>query len=138
MPGILKIILLAAGICAVYLALSGLTQVRREGSICEVPVVVEVLNGCGKSGVAENVAAHLRDLGFDVMYVGNADDFDYGETMVVDRTGDRTKARAVAGALGRATVVCQVSSTFFVDVTVVLGNDIATSSWLSRKGSKSL
>ncbi len=125
-------VLLAGGIVAIYLALSVMAQFAHHGSVCELPVVVEVLNGCGQSGIAEKVASHLRGCGFDVMYVGNADDFGFTETLVVDRIGDRDKARAVAAALGRAPVVYQMSSAFFVEVTVVLGDDIATSSWLTN------
>lgn len=127
MGGTGKVILVVALVGALYLAFGILTQLRREASVCEVPVVVEVLNGCGRAGIAEKVASRLRDLGFDVMYVGNADGFDYGETLVVDRTGDKDKARVVAEALGRAPVIRQVGRTFFVDVTVVVGEDIKTS-----------
>ncbi len=127
MPGVTRTVLLAAGIGAIYMALSVVPHLTHRGPVCELPVVIEVLNGCGRPGVAEKVASHLRGCGFDVMYVGNADDFGFTETLVVDRTGDRDKAHAVAAALGRAPVVCQMSSAFFVDVTVVLGDDVTTS-----------
>jgi hypothetical protein len=110
----------------VYLAVSVLSQLHQRGTLCELPVAVEVLNGCGRAGIADKVASHLRDLGFDVMGVGNAEDFEYAETLVVDRTGGRDKARAVAEALGQAPVIYQTSITFFVDVTVVLGSDVGT------------
>ena len=131
MLGVTKTVFLAAGIVAVYMALSVVAQFRHNGQVCELPVVVEVLNGCGQSGVAEKVASHLRGCAFEVMYDGNADDFGFTETLVVERTGDRDKAQAVAAALGRAPVVYQMSSAFFVDVTVVLGEDVATSSYLA-------
>jgi hypothetical protein len=128
MLSVTKIGLLAAGVVAVYMAVSALGRLRMSGPVCELPVVVEVLNGCGRPGVAERVASHLRDRGFDVMYVGNAEDFDFSETLVVDRTGDRDKAGAVAASLGHTPVVNQVTSAFFVDVTVILGDDISSSS----------
>jgi hypothetical protein len=127
MPWTGKVILVIATIAAIYLAISTLTRGSPGESVCEVPAIVEVLNGCGRAGIAEKVASYLRDSGFDVMYVGNADDFRYGETIVVDRVGDRDKARAVADALGRVPVVYQNAGTFFVEVTVVLGSDTATS-----------
>jgi hypothetical protein len=119
-----RVVLILAVVGVIYLAVGLLAHFRWEGSRCELPVVVEVLNGCGRVGIADKVACHLRDLGFDVMHVGNADDFCYPQTMVVDRTGDLAKARAVTDALGRIPVVHQVTSTFFVDVTVVVGEDI--------------
>jgi hypothetical protein len=131
MPGLGRTVLLAVGIVAVYMAVSVVARLTHRGSVCELPIVVEVLNGCGRPGVAEQVASHLRGQGFDVMYIGNADDFDFAETLIVDRAGDRDKAHAVAAALGEAPVVYQVSSAFFVDVTVILGEDVSTSSFLA-------
>ena len=130
MPSAAKAGLLAAGVFAVYLVVSTLGNLGWDGPICEMPVAVEVLNGCGEPGIADRVASHLRDCGFDVMYVGNAGDFKFSETIVVDRTGDHEKTHAVAGALGRPPVIHQVGTAFFVDVTVVLGKDIGTSSTL--------
>jgi len=131
MAGFAKSVFLAVAIIAVLMALNVLFRFKRPDSVCELPVVVEVLNGCGRPGVAERASSHLRNRGFDIMYVGNADDFDFAETLVVDRTGDRDKAHAVADALGGAPVVYQVSSAFFVDVTVILGGDTYTSSDLT-------
>ena len=121
----IKIILLCVVLLGAYLAWAALSQTGRAGRVCEVPVIVEVLNGCGLPGVAERVAERLRDGGFDVMFIGNADDFDYAGTLVVDRSGDRSKALAVARALGDASVICQMSSAAFVDATVVIGADLA-------------
>jgi len=136
MPGLTRTVLLAVGTIVVYMAVSAVAFLRHHDSVCELPVVVEILNGCGRSGVAERVASHLRGCGFDVMYVGNADDFDFADTIVVDRTGDRDKALAVAAALGEVQVVCQVTSAFFVDVTVILGDDVSTSSFLVANSGK--
>jgi hypothetical protein len=126
----IKAVFLAAAAVAIYLAVSAVAQLASRGPVCELPVVVEVLNGCGRAGIADKAASHLRACGFDVMYIGNAEDFNFAETLVVDRTGDRNKAQAVAAALGRIPVVYQMSSAFFVDVTVVLGSDASPSSWL--------
>jgi predicted GTPase len=126
MMGVTRLVLVIVAIGAVYLAVGPLSHRRPGGSLCELPAVVEVLNGCGRPGIAGKVADRLRDRGFDVMYVGNADDFNYPETVVVARTEDPDKAHAVAQALGRAPVVSQVTSTFFVEVTVVVGGDIDT------------
>lgn len=138
MAGLTKSVFLAVAIVAVLMVLNVLSQFTRRDSVCELPVVIEVLNGCGRPGVAERVASHLRSRGFDIMCVRNADDFDFVETLVVDRTGDRDKAHAVADALGGAPVVYQVSSAFFVDVTVILGDDVCASSGLIEENANSL
>ena len=129
---VLKAAFGGVGLVAVYLGWTALSQLDDSPSLCEVPVVVEVLNGCGREGVAEKVGEYLREKGFDVMFVGNADDFEYTETLVVDRCGDRSRALEVARALQVDAVIRQVSSIFFVDATVVVGGDGA--GWLWGQG----
>lgn len=121
---LLKVIPLGLAMVAVYLVWTAATDVGGGRIICEAPVVVEVLNGCGISGIADDVAGFLSDKDFDVMFVGNAGDFGYRETVVVDRSGDRSKALEVARVLGRKPVVYQVNSSSFVDVTVIVGTDL--------------
>jgi hypothetical protein len=121
----MKVIMLCLALLAGYLAWAAMSRTGRAGRVCEVPVIVEVLNGCGLPGIADRVAERLRDGGFDVMFIGNADDFNYASTLVVDRSGDRSKALAVACAVGDASVICQMSSAAFVDATVVIGADLA-------------
>ncbi len=121
-----KSILLCLVLLAGYLAWVVASQVGKAGSVCEIPVIVEVLNGCGLPGVAEQTAEFLRCRGFDVMFISNADDFDYVNTLVVDRSGDRSKALAIARAMGVVPVISQVSSATFADATVVIGSDIET------------
>ena len=122
---VLKVVFLCILAGAIYIAMS--TGLSREDPDpeCEVPVIVEVLNGCGVSGVADKVAAKLRGEDFDVMFVGNADDFNYEETLIVDRSGACSKAITVARALEVENVVQQVRESFFVDVSVVIGSDMA-------------
>jgi hypothetical protein len=124
---LVKAVVLGLAMTVLYFAWIALSQSANPAPVCEVPVVVEVLNGCGVVGIAEKVGEFLVDRGFDVMFVGNADDFSHTETLIVDRSGDRTKALAVASTLPRSGVIYQVSSSFFVDVTVVIGRDLAAS-----------
>lgn len=129
---VLKVVFLFLCAGVLYLAVS--TALRREDDDpgCEVPVIVEVLNGCGVSGLADEVAARLRNEDFDVMFVGNADDFGYKETLVVDRSGACAKAITVAEALDVDNVIQQVRESFFVDVSVVVGSDMAGSTARAR------
>jgi hypothetical protein len=66
----IKAVFLAAAAVAIYLAVSAVAQLASRGPVCELPVVVEVLNGCGRAGIADKAASHLRACGFDVMYIG--------------------------------------------------------------------
>lgn len=82
---------------------------------------VEVLNGCGVSGIAASAEEYLRGRGFDVVNVENASGFDYAESLVIDRGGDLRIAQQVARALGTEDVIRQVRSDLLLDVTVILG-----------------
>jgi hypothetical protein len=86
---------------------------------------VEVLNGCGVSGVAARAQEYLIEAGFDVVNTENADGFDYLETIVIDRGGDVALARRVARSLGTPNVIRQVRPDLMLQVTVILGADYA-------------
>ena len=48
---------------------------------------VEVLNGTTANGLAGRTAELLRDFGYDVVTVGNADSNDYDKTIIIDHSG---------------------------------------------------
>lgn len=84
---------------------------------------VQVWNGSGEPGVGLRAASHLREGGFQVVEVRNADRSDYFETLVVSRREDMTPATTVARYLGTPPVIRQVWDSDQADVTLVLGND---------------
>lgn len=85
---------------------------------------VEVLNGSGQEGVGGKVAAVLRDAGFQVVSVRNADRFDYPRTLVAARGADVGRAQAVAHKLDGSQIIRQRAPVDW-DVTVVVGRDQA-------------
>ena len=84
---------------------------------------IEILNGCGVSGIAARAHEFLRERGFDVVNVENARGFDYEETLVIDRGGDIRVARALAQALGTENIIRQVRPDLVLQATVILGRD---------------
>jgi len=84
---------------------------------------VEVWNGSGEGGVAGRLATRLRDGGFHVVAVRNADRDDYYASLVVARTADPAAAMSVARHLGGPPVIRQARGSDQADVTVVLGSD---------------
>jgi hypothetical protein len=86
---------------------------------------VEVLNAGGVAGIAREVTNLLRDDGFDVVQFGNASAFDRDSTVIIDRVGRAELAEGVANALGIRNVLVEPDSNLFVDVTVLLGRDLA-------------
>ena len=89
-------------------------------------IQVEVLNGCGVRGIGQQAMRFLRERGFDVVNIDNADHFEYRETVVLDRRGTdgpSEAARAVGNALGTQYVLLQRNDDRLVDVSVVIGKD---------------
>ena len=84
---------------------------------------VQVLNGSGEGGIGARVASYLREGGFHVVQVENADRQDYFATLVVARRPDTETAVAVAHYLGSPPVIRQAWNSDIADVTVVLGSD---------------
>ncbi len=85
-------------------------------------VVVEVLNGSGKRGLARTVTRVLRQAGFDVVYFGSATD-PVRETQALARRGDSALAARVAEAVGSHRVRIATDTLLRVDVTLLLGDD---------------
>lgn len=88
-------------------------------------IQVEVLNGCGVSGLADRFTYYLRDKGFDVVNKGNYIQFDIEKTIVIDRIGNTANAKEVAKSLGvnQNSIITQINEDYFLDVSVILGAD---------------
>lgn len=88
-------------------------------------IQIEVLNGCGVSGLANQFTSVLRQNGFDVVETGNFKNFDLEETIVIARTFDKENARRVAKALGinSKNIIIEASDDFYLDATIVIGSD---------------
>ncbi|MDX1672296.1 MAG: LytR C-terminal domain-containing protein [Balneolaceae bacterium] len=91
-------------------------------------IQIEVLNGCGVSGMAMKFTSALRKNGFDVVETGNFETFDIEETLVISRTENLENARRVARALGvpDKNILMEASDDFYLDATVVIGSDYKT------------
>lgn len=88
-------------------------------------IQVEVLNGCGVSGIATTFTNTLRDSGFDVVASGNYDSFDVDKSIVIHRGGDKRHARQVAEVLGISpeNVIHETSPYYYLDATIIIGAD---------------
>jgi hypothetical protein len=84
---------------------------------------VEVLNGSGDRGAARQVAERLRQLGFDVVYFGNAPSFGREVTLVVNRSGEPGLARLIADSVGVDSVGTDVDPELYLDASIYLGQD---------------
>jgi len=96
------------------------------------PLQIEVLNGCGVSGLAAKYTDYLRMMGFDVIRTENYETFNVLETIIIDRRGNTENCLKIAGALGlgASRVLQEVNEAYLIDATVLIGKDYRRlSSW---------
>lgn len=122
----LLLVLLVFGLLTrfVYPRIENLRSTDNSQLIGDV-IQLEVLNGCGVPGLANDFTSTLRKNGFDVVETGNFKNFDMQNTVVIARTYDDEHAQRVAKALGisQENVFIEASEDFYLDATVVIGSD---------------
>jgi len=100
-------------------------------SLIENPITVEVQNGCGVAGIANQFAEIFKRNNCDVRLVGNAvvgnePDFSYKKTVLIDR-GKRKKSeiKELQRALGlkKDRVLEIKNADSATDVTLIVGSD---------------
>ena len=133
---LLNILIVALVLLVAFLSYSFLTrhliappvESNRSGAGPGEIIQLDVLNGCGAQRAATRFTSYLRARGFDVVEMHNYKTFDVGESLVIDRRGNRTNAEKVAYALGinKRNVVQQLNQDYYVDVSVVIGKDYSS------------
>jgi hypothetical protein len=88
-------------------------------------IQVEVLNGCGVSGVGDGLTGVLRAKGIDVVKTGNYRSFDIDNTFIIDRLGKMATANRVADSinLDKRLIITEKNKSYFLDLTIVIGKD---------------
>ena len=90
------------------------------------PTAVQLLNGVGSPGIAPPIAELLVNVGASVRLSANASRFDHEQTQIVYyREAQFESATAIRDALGVGEVVKALEPIDVVDVTVVIGADLA-------------
>jgi len=117
---------------------SNIESTISQQSIEEEPVIrqpekmiqIEILNGCGKSGIAKIFESYLRQQGFDVVNTENYRimgkiNWNVPHSKVIDQIGNIEFAEDVAQSLGinDKYVSSNDNPSPVYDVTVVIGND---------------
>ena len=88
-------------------------------------IQVEVLNGCGVSGVAERLTDFLRSNNVDVVNLGNYRSFEIENSIIIGRNEKLYNAEKVAAIVGldKQNVIQQINPDYLLDVTFILGKD---------------
>ncbi|MCF8241042.1 MAG: LytR C-terminal domain-containing protein [Melioribacteraceae bacterium] len=113
---------------SIFIKLSGKSEEvvinNNYGAASEI-IQVEVLNGCGVSGVADRFTDYLRSNKVDVVKSDNYSSFNIDETIVIDRIDRKANAIKIADLLGvkHTNVVEQLNDDYFLDVSIIIGKD---------------
>jgi hypothetical protein len=84
---------------------------------------IEVLNGSGREGIAMKTAMQLRRAGVDVLVVGDAERFDFDESILVDRKGNAELMVRLSRITGCRNIIEQRQEQPLVDATLIVGRD---------------
>ena len=100
-------------------------------------IEVEVLNGCGINGLAQQFTDYLRDKHLDVIRTEDADNFHYDKTIVILRRDEFEKVAQVAKLLDISPrdsirVFVDPDGSLLTDVTIVIGSDYLNISPVQR------
>ena len=120
--GLLGVLVLGGAVGAALISAFIRTREPVAPPHADAELQIEVLNGCGSPGAADDVAMLLRRAGFLVDRVGNADHFHYRKDIVVARSVSHARATAVGRILGGITVVEQKIPEYPYDITVIVGS----------------
>ncbi len=88
-------------------------------------IQVEVLNGCGVSGVAEKLTDYLRTNNIDVVNLGNYRSFEIENSIIISRNEKIHNAEIVSAIVGldEQNIIQQFNPDYMLDVTFILGKD---------------
>lgn len=84
---------------------------------------LEVLNGSGEDGLAMKTRIALIRMGIDVLRVGDAEHYNFAESLLIDRKGNPTLMKQLSRLTGCRRVILQVQERPLVDATFVIGHD---------------
>lgn len=107
-------------LCAASVTWSFIVRSKKAGR--ERPFTIEVLNGTGERGLAHEAKRGLLHRGIDVISVGNADHFDYEESVLIARKRG-VDVNTLGEILGCRNVVVQVREDSIEDASLILGAD---------------
>jgi len=82
-----------------------LASITRPAEGADRHFTVEVLNGTTEAGLAARTAGLLREFGYDVISVGNAEHSGFDRTVVIDRSGYEAMARNFANIIRLSNIV---------------------------------
>lgn len=96
---------------------------------------ITLFNGCGVKGIGARAKSALEAMGYEVVEVRNARNFDYGRSEVLDRRQDLKNGTTVAERLGIVPALTAWDTTRSdrnSDVSLIVGSDYKKLNWKIR------
>ena len=85
---------------------------------------IEVLNGCGESGVANLFTKFLRSEGYDVIEIKNANNFEYKQTIILFHNEEnQEEAKKLSEILNVRKNNIKFNKNSVWDLSVIIGSD---------------
>ena len=105
--------------------LTSLLTVSKYENEIGIKIEIQLLNGCGKRGLAEDYTKFLLEYGHDVLEKSNAPHFNYKYTEIISRTANIKAANVIADLLGisKNKIRTEIDPKVHCDITLILGND---------------
>jgi hypothetical protein len=96
-----------------------------RNEISAAKIKIEVLNGCGVSGVADKLTNYLRENKIDVVNLGNYRSFEIENSIIIGRNKKIKNAELVASLVGldQNSIIQQINPDYLLDITFILGKD---------------
>jgi len=129
-PALIKKIAMGAAAVAVLFALVFYVIIPLFESDPEIiepepppPARIRVLNGCGVSGLADRLSDFLRTNSIEVIDSGNADNFNFPHTIVIEKDSAGHHGKTVADLMGVTNKTYLFGTSDSVNVEVIIGKD---------------
>jgi len=85
---------------------------------------VEILNGCGQSGIANLFTYYLRSHNYDIIEIKNADNFNYEETYIIINDSNKIYlAKELISLLKINTENVLIDKSKIWEITIIVGKD---------------
>ncbi|MCK5767625.1 MAG: LytR C-terminal domain-containing protein [Candidatus Atribacteria bacterium] len=87
-------------------------------------VKAEVLNGSGGSGIAHRIARELELLGFEIINIDNANNFNYTKTEIIINSKEISINNELNELFKDPVIIKKYNNPVEAELTVILGKDM--------------
>ncbi|MCD6579525.1 LCP family protein [bacterium] len=86
-------------------------------------LLVKILNGNGKKGIGEHIAEILRSMGYDVVTIENADNFNYEKSVLLNYTKEYENIKKIVDHF-KVKIIYSKEKRGIYDIQFIIGKDL--------------